>query len=64
METALQVLRENAGEQARYQATLSNGRELLVTIAPSGSWSLLALLPDDGAACVVAVGHQWRDASL
>lgn len=55
----LKALQENAGEVLRHRATLENGREVLVTVAPSGSWSVLVVV--DGMACMVASGSEWRE---
>ncbi|MBI4185287.1 MAG: hypothetical protein HY521_14945 [Proteobacteria bacterium] len=46
------------GERVTAAARLGDGASALVTVAPEGSWSMVAINAA-GAACVIAAGEGW-----
>jgi hypothetical protein len=59
-ESVLKNLREQYSEVPAFGAAVDGGQTVVITVSPTGSWTLL--VPHEGTLCLALTGEHWQAA--
>lgn len=60
-ETMLKGLLDRYGEVPKITAIMPSGQPIIITVSPSGSWTVLAA--NQGRLCALSAGVDWKEES-
>ena len=59
LDKMLETLRRDYHESPVASGTTRSGAPLFVLASPSGSWTIVVIIPS-GAACIASAGQEWK----